>query len=146
MSDPTDNNLILGLTPYELVKNTRESIPKWFKAANEIIGLASFSFALGCLGTNHPKIYASISFLFICFLMLSIRSRFPSTLKQLRDKPDKTDLEEVFLKGMESHFLSIRITFIEAPIYWLGLVFLLSVLLGIDGFINQLIAYFSHKF
>jgi len=130
---------ISEMTPEEIVSDIGEKISTWFSHLNEIIGATSFALGLGCLGTAHPQIYALLSLFFVFGLIKAIaRYSFPNNLKKLKDKKNKSDLEEVLLKGMESHFFNLRKTFIEAPVYWLGITFLIFVFAGLNDFINTI--------
>jgi len=126
-----DNNLnLLYEDPQKFVKNIKRKTSLWIKELNTVIGLTSFLIALSCLGTNCPQFYAWIGIFIILLLLFSIRHFFPKEIKFLRQKKDKNDFEEIILKGIEAHFLGIRKTFKEAPIFWIGIYFLFLVAVG----------------
>lgn len=137
MKTEKDRSLILNALPEDIVLKTGKKTKIWFKQLNNIIGATSFALALGCLGTNHPKIYGTISLIFIFAIVFTINNHFPSEIKELRNKKNKSDLEQVLLKGMEAHFLGFRKTLKEGIVYWVGIGFLLSVIIGLEDAITK---------
>lgn len=97
-----ERHLVLGRLLEEIIEETRRIVPRWHRFVNQGIGAVCFSLALGCLGTRHPQIYASISFIFVAVIFYAYRNYFPSTIRELRNIPRRrrTDIEEVVLRGM----------------------------------------------
>jgi len=62
--------------------------------------------------------------------MYSIRHYFPRNLKLLRNKKEKTILEKVVLKGVESQFLGLSKIVVGGFVYWVGLLSLFAVANG----------------
>ncbi len=135
MEPDRERQRVLGRLPEEVVEEISRNIPRWRRFVNDVIGVFSFSFAVGCLGTHHPQIYASISFVFIFVMMYTKRHLFPASIMRLREIPnrDRTDMDQVLLRGAESHFLGFIRSLVEVPLYWVGLLFLFAVLSGIDN-------------
>lgn len=90
---------------------------------NNTIGVFAFSFVLSCLGTANPKLYAAVSLVFLGFLTYFGNKSFPETIKQLRNK-NRTELEDIILKGIESKYFGLRNLTIKNTIFFIGFLFL----------------------
>jgi len=84
---------------------------------NHIIGIATFSLAVGCLGTENPGFYALISLVFILALLRSA----PDELKEVKSRQ-----EEKLIKKTSS----IKEIWYNYPGYFLGISFLVIVMLA----------------
>ena len=97
------------------VKKTKKEVAVWRVFLNNTIGVISFGFGLGCLGTPRPKFYALISFIFVFFLTVLGTKLFPATIKKLREKKDK---------------FGPRVWITEYPAYFFGFTFLGCIAAG----------------
>lgn len=73
----------------ETLLEIESQLESWHDFINSVLGLASFTFALACLGTPWPSQTAVFSLLFVLLMAWSGHKRFPPKLKLLRKK--KTD-------------------------------------------------------
>lgn len=112
------------------VKKVKEEVAAWRVFLNNTIGVLSFGFGLGCLGTSKPKIYALISLAFVMFLTFTGIELFPVTIKKLREKKNKTEIEEMWLKGLEKHFFGPRVLIMGYIVYLFGFAFLSCIAAG----------------
>ncbi|WP_299599705.1 hypothetical protein [uncultured Microbulbifer sp.] len=92
---------------------------KWAEFLNAGIGILSFSFALSCLGTDHPGITAFVSLIFLLMFSLYGNSRFPKKLRELR-KAKLPELDSLTLDGIENRYFGLRATFKRFYIYLFG--------------------------
>jgi len=123
---------INGLHPSKFVDECIKEASKWNKHLDKIVGGLAFTLALASTGTPHPRSYGSISLVFVALVWFKSTHIFPESIKKLRNKKGKSDLEFVILKGIEAHVFSLRKTVSEAPVYWVGLMALGFVAIGLD--------------
>ena len=115
-----------------IADKTKKEADVWKTFLNNIIGIFTFSISIGCLGTSNPKLYACISFAFALLLVFMGRKSFPETIKKLREKKDKTEVEKLFLIGLEKdNFGFAAIT--RYGTYYFGLAFLGAIAAGVIG-------------
>ena len=137
-----DNDTVLGQRPSEIITKISNAFPVWFEKLNLVVGLTALGFAVYAFKSEHPEIYGWFFILAILVVMFALRHYFPKDLKSLRKKKDKSLLESVVLKGIESHFLSMRKSLVEAPVYWIGLGSLFSVANGFKAvFVSKVLPF-----
>lgn len=106
------------------IRKMESEFERWQEFLNFMLGFFSFNAALACLSLGNPQLYATISFLFFLIAGYSGMNRFPQTYKDLRDKKDRTDLEEVWFLGIKSKFFGLSVFVKKLPVYWFGLLIL----------------------
>lgn len=126
-----NKDLVLEQKPDEFIKKLKKDLDTWVEYLNDIVGALAFTLAVASLGTNHPEIIARISLAFIILIMLIRQSHFPRTLKELRRKKDKTDLEIIVQKGIEAHYFSVTTSIVNGAVYFVGIIALLIVAFGL---------------
>ena len=63
---------------------------------------------------------------------ISLKTKLiPKVIKELRSKKNKTDVEEVFLLGLEKKFFSIKAALTGYFVYLLGFLFLIMIILDV---------------
>ena len=121
----------------KIIEETKEDLKTWFEKLNLIIGLTAIGFAGFFFKSKHPEIFAWFFIIVIFITLYVIRHYFPTSIKKLRAKKNKSEAEIILLKGMEAHFLNIRKSFKEAPLYWIGMLLLLAVANGFKEFFSS---------
>ena len=116
-----------------IADKTKKEAEVWKTFLNNIIGIFAFSISIGCLGTSNPKLYACISLAFAVLLIFMGRKSFPETIKKLREKKDKTEVEKLFLIGLEKDNFGFAAAITRYGTYFWGLAFLGTIATGIIG-------------
>lgn len=116
-----------------IADKTKKEAVVWKTFLNNIIGIFAFSISIGCLGTSNPKLYAYISLAFAGLLIFMGRKSFPATIKKLREKKDKTEVEKLFLIGLEKDNFGFKAVITRYGTYFWGLAFLGTIAAGIIG-------------
>ncbi len=125
-----EENKVLDMDVNEFVAEMEEQFPIWFEKLNLVVGLGSLGFAFVAFKSEHSELVGWFLFVIMVGVILSIRHYFPKKLKLLRKKKEKTLLEKVVLKGVESEFLGVSKFFVDGFVYWVGLFSLFAVANG----------------
>jgi len=115
---------------HEFVNEMEDQFPTWFEKLNLVVGLVSLGFAALAFKSDQPELVGWFLFVIVLGVMYSIRHYFPRNLKLLRNKKEKTILEKVVLKGVESQFLGLSKIVVGGFVYWVGLLSLFAVANG----------------
>ncbi|WP_143247732.1 hypothetical protein [Alloalcanivorax xenomutans] len=129
--------LVLGRPVDEVIKEIGEAFPVWFEKLNLIVGLTSLTFAVLAYKSARPELFGWLLLIVIMGVVYSIRHYFPKLHRELRKKKNKSELEVVVLKSLEARYLSMSRTFIDGPIYWVGIGALFAVANGFKVFATQ---------
>ena len=111
----------------------------WQEFLDQIIGVAAFTFALGALSLPNPLLSLTASFLSFVIItrLINLNSNlFPEEITNLRNKQDKTIIDEALLAYANHKFLSNK----KYSIYIIGTLCLAAVLLYSLIFTPQYIA------
>lgn len=106
------------------IRKMESEFERWQEFLNFMLGFFSFNAALACLSLDDSQFYASVSFLFFIVAGYAGMNRFPQSYKELRDKKDRTNLEEVWFLGIKSKFFGLSVFYKKLPVYALGLLIL----------------------
>lgn len=125
---------INGLEPHEIVGDVANAVPEWFEKLNIVVGLWCLGAAIMCFKSEHPELYAWLSIIVMFLILVALRRYFPPHIQELRKKKNKTDLEQVILKGCQSHFFGIKTSLLPLSLYWIGFGSLFAIASGFKGF------------
>ena len=126
----SEEDKVLNMQANEFVAEMEEQFPTWFEKLNLVVGLVSLGFAALAFKSEEPELVGWFLFIVVLGVMYSIRHYFPNNLKLLRTKKEKTTLEKVILKGVESQFLGLSKVVVGGFVYWVGLLSLFAVANG----------------
>lgn len=112
------------------VRRIEAEIETWREYLNSTVGILTFTIALACLSLPSPQIYAFGSLLFLCLVGFSNASRFPPTLRALRDK-DRSAEEDIVYRGIQSRYFGFWSAIKTVPIFIGSWVFLGFVAVGL---------------
>lgn len=115
-------------------KRIEEELNRWFYLINSVVGLGAFQFGLTSLQFEKPTIPALLATMFIFILGFTMgKVEFSITYTRLRDKQNKSDREKGQLDRLKKQHLGFVATFIKAPAYFFGFLFLLAITFGVIG-------------
>jgi len=123
-------NTVLKMLPYEFIEKMENDIPTWFEKMNITVGLTSLGFASLAFKSDYPELLAWCFIIVVFGVSYSLRHYFPQDLKRLRKKDEKTILEKVILRGVESEFLRFKKVIFDGFVFWVGLLSLFAVASG----------------
>jgi hypothetical protein len=130
------HKLDLNMKIDEFILKIKSDLKIWFEKLNLVIGAVALGFTGLAYKSSHPELLGWI-FIFVIFAFLhSIRHYYPEELKKLQEKKTKKEAELVLLKGVESHFLSLRKSLREAPLFWIGIGSLFAVSSGLKTLVE----------
>lgn len=121
----------------EFIEQIKKDLKIWFEKLNLVVGAVALGFASIAYKTNHSELLGWFFIAIIFAFYSSIKHYFPEDLKRLKNKKNKSEIELVVLKGVESHFLNIRKSFKEAPLLWIGIASLFAVANGFKNFFES---------
>ena len=115
----------------------REQFKKWAVFLNSIFGIASFTFAIACLGTKTPWLNAWFSLIVVGFIYREKSHIFPKEILRLRMEAKNDEKARVILTGLTTEFLSLWVAITQYPVFLIGYGLLVLIALSpLIGFMS----------
>ena len=121
---------VLDRDAEEVVDEIAHAMPNWFEKLNLYVGSGAIGFSVIALNSSYTEIVAWSFFIVVFLIVMAVKHHFPPHIKELKRKHNRSNLENVVLKGVYSHFLGFRGSFFSLLLYWFGLCFLFAVANG----------------
>ncbi len=135
----SDQSLVLGKAPEDIIHIAKQEVKPWLNYVNMTTGLLAFCAAMACAFSAYPKSLSFLCLVLIIALRKIALSFRPFAVNELREKPHKSELERVVLKGIESELMGRRKSITEAPAFWIGLATLFAMMLGVPDTLTDVL-------
>ncbi|MBD3822676.1 MAG: hypothetical protein IE914_10545 [Thiotrichales bacterium] len=117
--------------PKAFIDQVREEVKKWYGFLNNVLGVTAFLTGLACVSTENPQFWASISVVFMLFLLWTNIKMYPPTISSLRD--DYVALYKLLRKKEIKVFHMVT----RLPLYTFGMCFLGFVMIYLNHDLYQ---------
>lgn len=121
-----DGKCVLPI-PAEIVNQSISEMKNWYKYLNTTLGVPSFLFALAVQGTPNPPLNAAFCLIWVLLAHIYAGSPYPDSLKRLKKSNKKAC--KYYVKLLEKEHLSTLKLIIRVPLFLLGYLYLLIMVL-----------------
>ena len=126
------------MSEFRLTKREQEKldseVAEWFDKLNLIVAPIIFAVSGTFVGlVEESAIYGVILLIFSLSLMGYVGRYFPKTVEQLRTKENRTEREEIILKGIHGYYFFRWQQIRKCSLFWIAWLFMTYV--ALKGFI-----------